>query len=324
MNLPIILILVLAVGLLAAGIIIMFNLFGRDKKTIEPPRKTKPEPDADTEKAKSTGSGRSLSDTIDYYQGKRTFMAKQKETAAEILTETGQKEKLKKTFVYCFICSAIGALTGLLLGQNIILILVLGIGLFFVPLWRLKLYRNKYRKYLTSQLESSVTLVTTAYVRSGDIIKAVEENIQDISPLLRPYFEEFLKETTVNPSIKNCVRNLRDKVNNPTFKEWCETLIRTLDNSEMREALMPIAQKYSDIRIVQEQIDLETRQAILEYIIMMAMDVLVYPLIYVLNKEWWAYYSTTIGHFIIAFSFAVVLFCIAKLVDISRPVEYNI
>lgn len=327
MNFIPIVLAVLAIGLLATGIIIIFNLFGKNRKksdiTKDPPDEENT--DADKEiRAAITPSKRNLSDTVDYYSGKKNFLQRERDTAAEILNETGQKGELQKTFLKCGLFAVLGAFIGFMFNQNIILIVVLGIGLFFVPLWRLRLYRNKYRKYLASQLESSVSLVTTSYIRSGDIIKAVRENIDDLSPLVKPYFEEFLNECAVNPSIKNCVRNLRDKINNNTFHEWCETLIRTIDNSEMREALIPIAQRYSDIRIVQEQIDLETHRAIIEYVVMMFMDVLVYPLIYFVNKDWWSYYSMLPGKIIIAFSAFVVLFCVAKLISVSRPVEYDI
>ena len=194
---------------------------------------------------------------------------------------------------------------------------------FMIPLWRLKLYRNKYRRYLHAQLESCTSLITTTYIRNNDICKAVEENIDQLSPLIKPYFEDFLSESKINPSLKNCVRNLRDKINEPIFKEWCETLIRTLDNTEMKETLLPVANKYSVVKVVQDELDSETYSSLIEYVIMAAMCILAYPLVFLLNRNWFAYYQTIAGHFVIGYTLLVLFFSIIKFISVLTPVEYK-
>lgn len=266
---------------------------------------------------------KSLSEIVDYYRGKKGFILKRElNTARSILGETGRAKEYGKTIISCVLLSMAGAAVGFVL-KNVVAIIVLSIGLFLLPIWRLKLYRNKYRKYLAQQLESGLSLITASYIRCNDITVAVRENIDYLSSLLQPYFRDFLTETEVNPSLKNCVRDLRDRINDSIFKEWCEMLLRTLDNAEMKESLLPIVAKYSSVRIVQDEVDTEIAAAMTEYIVMMGFAVFVYVLVYMLNKDWFMQYYTFGGQLVMGYSLITLLYSIAKLATIRRPVQYR-
>ena len=309
--------LITALVLFILGIIISFDLVRIIRDSMK-------EKNAKRQMMDAASSGKkNITDTVNYYQGKKGFyVAEELNSARAILNETGRGSEFAKTAVSCIVLCLAGVLIGLVM-RNIFAIAILGIAFFLIPVWRLKLYRNKYRRYLSAQLESCTTLITTSYIRNNDIVKSVEENLEQLSPLIRPYFQDFLNESRVNPSLKNCVRNLRDKINESIFKEWCETLIRTLDNSEMKETLLPIANKYSSVRVVQQEIDAETFRSLIEYIIMAAMTVLAYPLVYILNRTWFAYYSTFFGHFVVGYTLLVLFISIIRLISVMTPVEYK-
>lgn len=318
------LLIVLSLALLVTGLIITFNLFGRTKKRSE--EFIEPINDASEmlDSVVSGGEKRSLSDTVDYYQGKRGFIVTEEIKGAKaILDETGRSAEYHKTVLTSCILEVGGFFVGFFVLDNIVAAIAMMAGLFMVPLWRLKLYRNKYRKYLAAQLESATSLITTSYVRNNDIVAAVQENTEQLPPIVKPYFQSFLAECKVNPSIKNCVRNLRERIDDNIFKEWCETLLHTIDNSEMKEALMPICKKYSSVRIIQDEIDLETTQAIMEYFVMMAIMICVYPMVWVLNKEWFSYYSSIAGKISVGYTLFVLFFSLAKLIGVMQPVQYR-
>lgn len=249
-------------------------------------------------------------------------MVEEVKGAREILDETGRGAEFAKVCLQCVIFTAAGALLGFLL-KNVIATIALGIMFFMIPLWRLKLYRNKYKKYLMAQLESTTTLITMSYIRSNNFILAVEENIEQISPLVRPKFQAFLAECKVNASMKQCVRNLRDSINNNLFHEWCEIVLKTLDNSDMKESLLLICEKYTNVKIVQDQIDAEVLGSLAEYIIMMLFMLLCYPLVYVLNVDWFNYYSTPLGQICVGYTLIVLLISIIKIISVLQPVEYD-
>ena len=309
-----IILLILALVFLCVGIALTFDIFAplREKRL----RKQ-------LEKSKTADGKRSLSSTVSYYSGKKDFiMVEEVNNAKTILDETGRSAEFAKVCLQCVIFTAAGALIGVVL-KSVIATAILGVMFFMIPLWRLKLYRNKYRKYLTAQLESTTSLVTISYIRCNNFIQAVEENIDQISPIVRPKFQKFLDECKVNASTKNCVRNLRDSINNNLFHEWCEIVLKTLDNSEMKEALLPICEQYTNVKIVQDEIDAEVLGSIAEYVIMMLFMLFCYPLVYFLNAEWFAYYDTFFGKFVVGYTLLVLFFSIVKMIGVLQPVEYE-
>lgn len=310
---PIIL-LILAVLLFCVGIAVTFDILA----PVREKRKQR-----QLEKQKTKNGKRSISSTVQFYSGKKDFiMVEEVNSAKQILDETGRGAEFAKVCLQCIIFTAVGALAGLIL-KNIIATAVLGLMGFMLPLWRLKLYRNKYKKYVTAQLESTTSLITISYIRCNNFIQAVEENIEQISPIVRPKFQRFLDECKINASVKNCVRNLRDSINNSLFREWCEIVLKTLDNSEMKEALLPICEKYTNVKIVQDEIDAEVMGSIAEYIIMMAFMVCCYPLVYFLNADWFAYYSSPLGTICVGYTLIVLFYSIARMIGIMQPVEYD-
>lgn len=309
-----ILLLILALVFLCVGIALTFDIFA----PIREARRRKA-----LEKSKTPEGKRSLSSTVSYYSGKKDFiMVEEVNDAKKILDETGRSAEFAKVCLQCVIFTAAGALIGLVL-RSVIATAVLGIMFFMIPLWRLKLYRNKYRKYMTAQLESTTSLVTISYIRCNSFIQAVEENIDQISPIVRPKFQKFLDECKVNASVKNCVRNLRDSIDNSLFREWCEIVLKTLDNSEMKEALLPICEKYTNVKIVQDEIDSEVLGSLAEYVIMMLFMLFCYPLVWFLNAEWFAYYNTFPGKFVVGYTLIVLFFSIVKMIGVLQPVDYD-
>jgi tight adherence protein B len=266
---------------------------------------------------------KSLNKTVGYYKGKKEFfMVQEVAKARDILIETRRTSEYHKTVLTCLGCAILGALIGLFM-KNIIAIPVLAIGMFMIPLWKLKMYQSKYKKYIAMQLESCVSLITTAYMRNNNIINAVEENMTNISSLVRPYFEEFVAEYKVDANMKNCIYSLQNKVTDNIFKEWCECLAKTYDNSDMKENLMSIANKYSSVRIVQDELDAETASSLVEYIIMLAVLVFSYPMIRFLNPLWFTYFATIPGKICVAYSMVVFLFSVKRLIDITTPVQFE-
>lgn len=303
-----------AVLLFIIGVIVTFDVFG----PIRERRRRKK-----AEKQQTPDGKRSISSTVEFYSGKKEFvMVEEVKGAKQILEETGRGAEFAKVCFQCVLFTAAGALVGLVL-RSVLATVILGIMFFMIPLWRLKLYRNKYKKYLTAQLESTTSLITVSYIRSNNFIQAVEENIDQISPIVRPKFQAFLDECKINASVKNCVRNLRDSINNSLFHEWCEIVLKTLDNSEMKESLLPICEKYTNVKIVQDEIDAEVMSSLIEYIIMMLFMLLCYPLVYVLNADWFDYYSTIPGKICIAYTLVVLLISIIKIIGVMQPVEYD-
>ena len=53
----------------------------------------------------------------------------------------------------------------------------MAVGFLFLPFWYVKLTANHYKRDVSAELETALSVITTAYLRTEDIVTAVEENI---------------------------------------------------------------------------------------------------------------------------------------------------
>ena len=115
---------------------------------------------------------------------------------------------------------------GLLVG-NTFLVPVLGIGFALIPLWYLRSTAAAYKRHLNEELETAISVITTSYLRTEDIIRAVKENLPNIGQPVKATFESFLYETEmINANIPNAINMMKLRVKNRVFHEWCDMLIQ--------------------------------------------------------------------------------------------------
>ena len=75
---------------------------------------------------------------------------------------------------------------------NVFLIPILATGFLFLPFWYIRLMEYHYKKAIASELETALSIITTAYLRSEDILTAVNENIHYLNPPVSSAFQDFL------------------------------------------------------------------------------------------------------------------------------------
>ena len=112
-----------------------------------------------------------------------------------------------------------------------------------------------YEKHTKEELETTLSIVTTSYVRNDDIVSAVRENLKYIKPPLRDVFMAFEGEATaISSNVKHALYSLRDKVDDEIFREWCDALIQCQDDRTLKDTLLPIVGKLTDVRIVNNEL----------------------------------------------------------------------
>ena len=90
----------------------------------------------------------------------------------EMLISTGRENRYETVKYLSLILFAAGAVLALLLG-NTFLVPVLGIGFSLIPLWYLRSTAAAYKRHLNEELETAISVITTSYLRTEDIIRAV-------------------------------------------------------------------------------------------------------------------------------------------------------
>lgn len=243
------------------------------------------------------------------------------EMAKEILIKTKNVNALGKILKSAAILSSVGFILGLLL-KNIFLAVSLAGGLYFLPLWAVRFKLYAYEKLVNEELEIALGLITTSYIRGNDLVKAVNENIENINYPIKEPFISFLNNVRfVGESTAAEIEKIKSKIDNKLFWEWCDILILCQDDHTLKHSLIPIINKFSDRKA--QQSENETSMLLpLRTVVKMIMVVLVtVPLLYMFDSTW--FYSL-LGQIFLSITSVVVFWCINAAIELSSPIEYDI
>ena len=139
-------------------------------------------------------SGKStLQDDVDVLLGKpaKGFFNRETLEVEQLLKATGREGRFAMVKRISILLFALGAVLALLM-DNPFLIPILGAGFAFAPVWYLRSTAAAYKKHLNEELETAISVITTSYLRSGDLLKAVKENIPYLNPPVKAHFEAFI------------------------------------------------------------------------------------------------------------------------------------
>lgn len=242
----------------------------------------------------------------------------------QLLKTTGREnrfELIKKSSLLLF---AVGAILALVL-NNIYMVPVMGVGFALLPVWYIRSTANTYKKHLNDELETAISIITTSYLRTDNLVRSIKENLLFINPPVKAGFESFVYEAEmINASLISAINTLKMKVPNRVFHEWCNTLIQCQSDRTMKHTLPATIQKFSDIRVVQSELEAMMDGPRREAITMMFLVVSNIPLLYFLNKDWFhALLFSTPGKIALAICAGIILFSIAKIMKLSKPIEYR-
>ncbi len=83
----------------------------------------------------------------------------------------------------------------------------------------------------------------------------------------------------INANLTSAINSLKMKVPNRVFHEWCNILIQCQSDRSMKNTLPTIAQKFSDVRVVQSELEAMMQGPRREAITMMFLVVANVPLL---------------------------------------------
>lgn len=209
--------------------------------------------------------------------------------------------------------------------DNLLLIPVFAIAFALIPFAFAKRTINYYDNHVSDELETALSIITTSYFRSDDIVTAVKENVQYLKPPVRDIFACFVAENSmISANIKQSIKHLREKVKNSIFKEWCDTLIACQDDRTLKDTLMPVVAKLTDVRLANNEIKGLLFAARTEYFMMAGMVMANIPLLYVLNKDWYnALMYTMLGKIVMAICAGAILVTALLMLRYTKPIEYK-
>ena len=242
----------------------------------------------------------------------------------DALEQTGKGSQFTIACAASIILMILGCVVAVMI-DNAFLIPVFAIAFALIPFAYAKRTVNFYDNHIKEELETALSVITTSYVRTDDIVTAVKENVQYLKPPVKDIFAGFVAENMmISSDVKQSIRHLKEKVNNSIFDEWCDTLISCQDDRTLKDTLMPIVAKLTDVRIVNNEIKGMLSAARTEYWMMAAMVVGNIPLLYFLNKDWYAALMyTTFGKIVLAICGLAIVITAVLMFKYTKQVEYK-
>ena len=242
----------------------------------------------------------------------------------DALEQTGKGNQFAVACAVSLLLMIVGCVIAIMI-DNPFLVPVFAIAFAMIPFIYAKQTVAYYDNHVKEELETALSIITTSYVRTDDIVSAVKENIQYLKPPVKDIFAGFVAENMmISSDVKQSIRHLKEKVNNSIFAEWCETLVACQDDRTLKDTLMPIVTKLTDVRIVNNEIKGMLSSARIEYYMMTGMVVGNIPLLYFLNKDWFnALMFTTLGKLVLAICGLVIIVTAVLMLRFTKQIEYR-
>ena len=239
--------------------------------------------------------------------------------AQTVLEMTGRGKRFSLVCAVSLALFCLGGSLAILLG-NFFLAPVMAAGFMFLPFWYVKLTASHYKRDISAELETALSVITTAYLRTEDIVTAVEENTAYLNPPVSKVFRDFLMQIKlVNPDIEAALKTMQGRIDNEVFRE-CDCQ----HDRSLKTTLTPIVAKLSDMRNVNAELEYMIAEPRKEFLIMVIFVVGNIPLMYLLNKDWYdVLMHTPLGQIILAITAAVIFISAGFVVKLTRPIEYR-
>ena len=269
---------------------------------------------------------RSLREELKASSGRKKegILRREMKEAQAVLQMTGRGSRFSMVCAAALALFCMGGSIAILIG-NFFLAPVMAVGFLFLPFWYVKLTANHYKRDVSAELETALSVITTAYLRTEDIVTAVEENTAYLNPPVSRVFQDFLIQIKmVNPDVQEALRIMRGRIDNEVFREWCDAVSDCQHDRSLKTTLTPIVAKLSDMRNVNAELEYMIAEPRKEFMIMVVFVIGNIPLMYLLNQDWYdVLMHTALGQCILAVTAAAIFISAGFVVKLTRPIEYR-
>lgn len=269
---------------------------------------------------------RSIKDEINETTKRKkiSFLRREIMEVQEILKVTGREKRFPMLCAFSLLLFAMGGTIAIMLG-NFFLVPVMAIGFMFLPFWYIRLTQSYFKRDIAAELETALSIITTAYLRNEDILTAVEENMNYLNPPVLSVFKGFVSRIKlINPDIIGALQAMKGQIDNAVFREWCDALIACQLDRSLKTTLTPIVSKLSDMRVVNGELENMVFEPRKEFITMVILVVGNIPLLYFLNKDWYhTLMHSALGQIILSICVMAIFISTAFVIKLTQPIEYR-
>ncbi|MFI3326847.1 MAG: hypothetical protein R3Y35_11845, partial [Clostridia bacterium] len=195
-----------------------------------------------------------------------------------------------------------------------------------IPFLYIRFQYIEYNKFVLEGLSVAMSQVTTSYERTENILLSFKENVDDVKEPVKTIFLEFINEIeNINPNYEKAIDNMKNKIDNSVWIEWCEALKRCTRNRTLKYVLAPIVTKLSKVKVVTGELQTILSNATKNFwVLMCAALALLYVGIYVLPQGLMIEIPENLRNMLIALNVTVSVFAGIKVSLITREVKFDL
>lgn len=256
---------------------------------------------------------------------KDNFFSKLIKESKDILEITNKKDKFSNICILSVVFMVIGIYISVYM-SNYYLIPILAVGFATLPFQYIKLTSIEYKKAITEELETSLSAITSSYIRNNDIVQSIKENLPLIKPPIKNIFESFVIQSEfINSDTISLLEDMRNKINDDIFKEWVDAVISCQSNRELRVILSPIVSKLSDLRTLSAEINNELYRPLKEFFGMLIIVYINFPILYFANKDWFnTLVFSTPGKIVVSIVVVITFIAFMGVMKHTKPIDSSI
>lgn len=242
-----------------------------------------------------------------------------------MLEATGQIGRFNSLIIATCALAIVGAIGAIYIG-NLYLIPVLAFGAAVVPFIFVRFQFIAYNKLVTEELASAMSAVTISYERSENILLSFKENLGNTREPIRSIFQSFIYEIeNINPNYEQALDNMKKRIDNDVWVEWCEALKRCSRNKGLIHVLDPIVTKLSKISIVTNKLQNILMDSVKDFWVMLAAAlVLLYAGVYILPSGLMMDIPENTANMLVALNIAVAIAVAIKATLITNEIKFDV
>lgn len=250
--------------------------------------------------------------------------------AANFLIRTRDElETIGKGSMFVLVCSSsvilffVGGVIAVAL-DNLFLIPSFAIGFATLPFIISRSAVRTHNNHVEAELETVLSVISNSYLRHENIQAAVAENLEYIKYPVNETFRAFLGDASIADP-KYALKRMREKIHNEVFQEWCDALVQCQDDKTLKDTLLPIVDKLSDIRTVNNELETIVQNAKIEYYAMVGLVIANVPLLYFMQRDLFeVLVHTTMGKIILGVDGLAIVITGFLLMRFTRPIKYRL
>lgn len=241
---------------------------------------------------------------------------------------TGSQNKVKLMRWVSLCTGGAGAVLAFSLGSWM-LVPILSIGMGLLPMWLTRFRQYSYHLEVTGELSVVLSMVTNSYIRTENILLAVEENLPYLHGQVRHAFRQFLSNSRdVDPNIKRNLSKMSRQIDNHVFLLWCQLLIMCQEDINQKHSLNAVVSQLAQDKELYNTLSAEITQPLRTFAALLLLTMACFPTAILVGKQlngamdpMEILFTTLLGQIIVVGYAVTALFGINRAIRLSTTIE---